>query len=82
MAQLQDEQAADAERARRLKIDRALLAELESAGERGGAARTDSEYSTAFRKAGLDIDAIEARRGHRHPTTGGPACSRRRHGPH
>ncbi len=58
---------ADAEvQAARLEVDRTLLAELETV--RGGRAdhgdprRADAEYAAAFRKAGLDLDAVAPER--------------------
>jgi eukaryotic-like serine/threonine-protein kinase len=63
LAQLRGEQAAAADKGRRLEADHALLADLDSV--RGGRAEdrdvkhTDAEYAAAFRKAGLDVDATE-----------------------
>src|SRR5262249_22087227 len=63
LAQVKAEQAAAAEKARRVEIDRALLSDLEAI--RGNRAdhddpkRTDADYAEAFRKAGLELDTTD-----------------------
>ena len=62
-AEIERGRDAAAEAARRLVVDRALLADLESArglsAELDKAPRADAEYAAAFREAGLDIDATD-----------------------
>ena len=63
LAGLDREQAVAREKARRLEVDRVLLADLESVrgdrAEHWDTKRTDADYAAAFRKAGLDLDATE-----------------------
>jgi serine/threonine protein kinase len=64
MDQVQREQAAAAEKARQIEVDRVLLGELETVrGNRvahRNPKRSDVEYAAVFRKAGLDLDATES----------------------
>ena len=63
LAELEREQAAAAEKARQIEVDRVLLADLETVrgnrAEHRDLKRTDADYAAAFRKAGLDLDATE-----------------------
>ncbi len=64
LVQLETDRAGATEKARRLEVDRVLLADLEIA--RGKSTKlnrpeqADAAYNTAFRKAGLDIDATDS----------------------
>jgi serine/threonine-protein kinase len=61
--QVESERALALEKARRKLVDRALLAELESIrGDRAihdNLLRANNEYAAAFRKAGLDLEAVD-----------------------
>ncbi len=63
LAQLDRDRAVAEEQARRLKADHTLLAELESIrgsrAEHWDPKRSDAEYSASFRRAGVDLDAME-----------------------
>ncbi len=66
IAEIGRDGAAAEARAARIAADRTLLAELESVrggrADHGDAKQTDAEYAAAFRKAGLDLDAVAPER--------------------
>ncbi len=81
IAEIGRDGAAAEARAARIAADRTLLAELESV--RGGRAdhgdprRADAEYAAAFRKAGLDLDAVGPERAGEWIAAAPPAGARR-----